>query len=335
MEFGICFYTHVDKWDLIRHAEDLGYDRAWVPDSQMIWSDCYATMALAAHATKRIKIGTGVAIAGVRIAPVTAHSIASINQIAPGRAFLGIGTGHTAMRVMGQDPMPVKEFREYLRVVRALLNGEAVEYTYRRRTREIQKSRDALSFGLSALTLIAENLRTRADSCGTGGDCGKLATGWRSELNSNCRPLPERLVSHAKSQHVLKRLGQPATLIIAASARPSAYLQKWNCEITPLRQPGFPFNCGKNAHLASSFVRRGPSHRAAAGRDAQQESPAPSEESSAHLAASLACEPDCAIARQCAFVEQHRLFHEEVQWAPGVGVTLAFGAARVAGRITG
>ncbi len=137
MQFGICFDTHVSKWDVIRYAEELGYDRAWVPDSQMIWSDCYATLALAAVNTKRIKIGTGVAISGTRIAPVTAHSIASIAQLAPGRVFLGIGTGHTAMRVMGQEPMPVSEFREYLRVVRALLAGEAVDYTYRGRTREI------------------------------------------------------------------------------------------------------------------------------------------------------------------------------------------------------
>ena len=43
MEFGICFDTHIDKWDLIRYVEELGYDRAWVPDSQMIWSDCYAS----------------------------------------------------------------------------------------------------------------------------------------------------------------------------------------------------------------------------------------------------------------------------------------------------
>ncbi len=108
MKFGIMFDTHVDKWDLIRYAEELGYDAAWVPDSQMLWSDCYATMALAAVHTKRIRIGTGVAITGTRIAPVTAHSIASINQLAPGRIFLGIGTGHTAMRVMGQDPMPLR-----------------------------------------------------------------------------------------------------------------------------------------------------------------------------------------------------------------------------------
>ncbi len=138
MEFGISFDTHVDKWDLARYAEELGYDRCWVPDSQMIWSDCYATLALAAVNTRRIRLGTGVAIAGTRLAPVTAHSIASIAQLAPGRVFLGIGTGHTAMRVMGQNPVGVGEFREYLRVVRALLAGDAVDYTYRGRTREIK-----------------------------------------------------------------------------------------------------------------------------------------------------------------------------------------------------
>ena len=134
MEFGICVDTHIDKWDLIRYVEELGYDRAWMPDSQMIWSDCYAVMALATQATKRIKIGTGVAIPGTRMAPVTAHSIATINESRRDALFLGIGTGHTAMRVMGQHPMRIKEFREYLRVIRALLNGEAVEYTYHGRT---------------------------------------------------------------------------------------------------------------------------------------------------------------------------------------------------------
>jgi 5,10-methylenetetrahydromethanopterin reductase len=62
MQFGITVDTHISKWDLVRYAEELGYDRAWVPDSQMIWSDCYATLSLAAVHTSRIKIGTGVSI---------------------------------------------------------------------------------------------------------------------------------------------------------------------------------------------------------------------------------------------------------------------------------
>jgi len=138
MEFGVFVATKIDDWQLIQEAEALGYDRAWVPDSQMIWSDCYATLALAAANTTRIGLGTGVAIPGTRSAPVTAHSIASINRLAPGRVFLGIGTGHTAMRVMGMDPMPVGRFREYVRVVRALLRGEEVEYTQDGVTRAIR-----------------------------------------------------------------------------------------------------------------------------------------------------------------------------------------------------
>jgi alkanesulfonate monooxygenase SsuD/methylene tetrahydromethanopterin reductase-like flavin-dependent oxidoreductase (luciferase family) len=137
MQFAIMFDTHVDKWDLIRYAEELGYDRAYVPDSHLIWSDCYVTLGLAAVNTRRIKIGTGIAAPGTRIAPVTAHSIATINQLAPGRVFLGIGSGHTSMRVMGQNPVSIAEMREHVRVVRGLLRGEEVDYDYRGKTRPI------------------------------------------------------------------------------------------------------------------------------------------------------------------------------------------------------
>ena len=87
MQFGVCVATKIDDWQMIKFAEELGYDMAWIPDSQMIWSDCYATLALAAQNTSRIRIGTGVAIPGTRIAPATAHSIASINRIAQAESF--------------------------------------------------------------------------------------------------------------------------------------------------------------------------------------------------------------------------------------------------------
>ena len=138
MKFGAMVATHIKDWQLLKLAEDLGYDHGWVPDSQMIWSDCYAVLALAAANTSRIKLGTGVSIAPTRIAPVTAHSIASIAALAPGRIFLGMGTGHTAMRVMGMKPMKPKAFREYLRVVRGLLHGEEVSYSLGDETRDIK-----------------------------------------------------------------------------------------------------------------------------------------------------------------------------------------------------
>ncbi len=138
MKFGVMIAPHVRDWQILKLAEDLGYDHGWVPDSQMIWSDCYAVLALAAANTSRIKLGSGVSIAPTRIAPVTAHSIATIAALAPGRVFLGMGTGHTAMRVMGMRPMKPKPFREYLRVVRALLEGEEVSYTHGGETRDIR-----------------------------------------------------------------------------------------------------------------------------------------------------------------------------------------------------
>lgn len=138
MKFGAMIATRISDWRLLVDAEEMGYDHGWVPDSQMIWSDCYAVLALVAANTSRIRLGTGVAIVGTRTAPVTAHSIATINQIAPGRVFLGIGTGHTAMRVMGMDAVKPKQFAEYLRVVRALLHGEEVQYTLNGVTRPIR-----------------------------------------------------------------------------------------------------------------------------------------------------------------------------------------------------
>lgn len=138
MKFGAMVVPRASDWRLIPELEAMGFDCAWAPDSQMIYSDTYAVLALAAANTSRIRLGTGVAIAPTRLAPVTAHSIATINQLAPGRTFLALGTGHTAMRVMGQDPMKIGAFREYLRVVRTLLHGEEVAYTLDGRTREIR-----------------------------------------------------------------------------------------------------------------------------------------------------------------------------------------------------
>jgi alkanesulfonate monooxygenase SsuD/methylene tetrahydromethanopterin reductase-like flavin-dependent oxidoreductase (luciferase family) len=128
MKFGVTVVPRISDWKLFVDLETMGYDCAWAADSQMLYSDAYATLALAAANTSRIRLGTGVSVAGVRLAPVTAHSIASINQLAPGRVFLGIGTGHTAMRVMGMDPVKAGAFRDYLRVLRGLLHGEEVDY---------------------------------------------------------------------------------------------------------------------------------------------------------------------------------------------------------------
>lgn len=101
MEFAIAYPARPDAWKDLVIAEDHGFTHAWFYDSQLLYSDVFVCLALAAEHTKRIKLGPGVAIPSNRIEPVTAHSIATINQLAPGRAMLGVGTGFTGRNTMG------------------------------------------------------------------------------------------------------------------------------------------------------------------------------------------------------------------------------------------
>ena len=128
MDIGICVASHVGDIGYVERAEALGYSHAWLADSQMLWSDCYAALALAASKTNRINLGTGVAVTGTRPAPVNAASIATINAIAPGRTFFGVGAGNTAMRVMGQPPQRIAAYDDYLATLKPLLKGEEAAY---------------------------------------------------------------------------------------------------------------------------------------------------------------------------------------------------------------
>ncbi len=127
MDLGICVASHISDVGYVVRAEELGYSHAWLADSQMLWSDCYATLALAAHQTSRIQLGTGVAVSGTRPAPVNAAGIATINALAPGRTFFGVGSGNTARRVMGLPPQRIKEFEAYLQLLAPLLRGEEAQ----------------------------------------------------------------------------------------------------------------------------------------------------------------------------------------------------------------
>ncbi len=138
MRYGVSVATNIGSPELAAEAERLGFDSFWVTDSQLLWSDVYSYMALAAERTNRIKLGPAVAVAPTRLAPVTAQSIATINRLAPGRVRLGLGTAHTAMRTMGMAPMRSAEFADYVRVVAELLRTGETEYEYRGRRRPIR-----------------------------------------------------------------------------------------------------------------------------------------------------------------------------------------------------
>jgi 5,10-methylenetetrahydromethanopterin reductase len=111
----------------VRRAETLGWDAALQPDSQLRRRDTYVLLAAAARATERITLGTLLANPVNRHPSVTASSVATIDELAPGRVLLGWGVGDTAVRLAGLRPARVKELEESTRLMRSLLDGREVE----------------------------------------------------------------------------------------------------------------------------------------------------------------------------------------------------------------
>ena len=119
----------------VRRAETLGWDAAFLPDSQLRRRDTYVLLAAAARATERITLGPLLANPVTRHPTVTASSIATIDELAPGRTLLGWGVGDTAVRLAGLRPARVSELEASTRLMRALLDGKEVEVGAARPTR--------------------------------------------------------------------------------------------------------------------------------------------------------------------------------------------------------
>jgi 5,10-methylenetetrahydromethanopterin reductase len=127
MDFGIAIASSTESWRVAERAEALGFTHAWFYDTQLLNPDVFVCMALAARATRRIRLGTGVLIPSNRISPVAANGLATLSKLAPGRIDFGVGTGFTGRRTMGQRAIKLADFERYIHEVQALLRGETVE----------------------------------------------------------------------------------------------------------------------------------------------------------------------------------------------------------------
>ena len=110
------------------HAERSGYDGITIVDSQNLAGDSYVYLALAAHATSRLKLGTGVTNPFTRHPAVTAMAIMSVQAESKGRAVLGIGRGDSALAHLGFAPAKVPFFEDYVRRLQGYLHGEEVPF---------------------------------------------------------------------------------------------------------------------------------------------------------------------------------------------------------------
>src|SRR5437868_10175891 len=111
-----------------QEIEAAGWDGLLVVDSQNLSGDPYVALALAAVATKRIGLGTGVTNSVTRHAAATATAITSVNRVSNGRAVLGIGRGDSALAHLGRAPARLEQFERYLRQLQAYLRGDSVSF---------------------------------------------------------------------------------------------------------------------------------------------------------------------------------------------------------------
>jgi len=103
-----------------RLAEEVGFSLVGVADSQSVFREMYATMALCAQATRRVRIGPSVTNPVTRHPAVAASGIATVDEIAPGRAFFGIGSGDSAILNLAERPATLAGLRAYIETVRSL-----------------------------------------------------------------------------------------------------------------------------------------------------------------------------------------------------------------------
>ena len=118
--------------ELARAAEALGFDGLWVAETKV---DPFQALTLAAAATQRIELGTGIAVALARSPTLIAYDAWGLQELSQGRFLLGLGSqvrGHIERRYGMPWSRPVRRMKETVEVIRAVWRtwqeGAALRY---------------------------------------------------------------------------------------------------------------------------------------------------------------------------------------------------------------
>jgi 5,10-methylenetetrahydromethanopterin reductase len=112
---------------LARRVEALGYDALWISDEKF-YRDPFVSLAVAAQATTRLQLGTGVTEPYARHPALIAMAMATVAELCPGRCFIGLGAGGPGFPPMGvRRERPVQAMTEAVAILRGLLRGERVD----------------------------------------------------------------------------------------------------------------------------------------------------------------------------------------------------------------
>lgn len=111
-----------------RRCEEAGLDGVGLIDSQLVVRDTFATMAVLARETRRLRLSASVTNPVTRHPAVLASAIATAAELAPGRVEIVLGSGYSAARTIGRPPATRHEMREAALTVMGLLRGERVTF---------------------------------------------------------------------------------------------------------------------------------------------------------------------------------------------------------------
>jgi alkanesulfonate monooxygenase SsuD/methylene tetrahydromethanopterin reductase-like flavin-dependent oxidoreductase (luciferase family) len=106
-------------------AERLGYESAYV--THIASRDSITVLMAYACRSEKLRLGTGVTPIYSRTPAAAAQSYATLDEFSGGRAIAGLGVSHRPVveAWYGQQiDKPLREMREYVGVVRAILRGE-------------------------------------------------------------------------------------------------------------------------------------------------------------------------------------------------------------------
>ena len=127
MELSCALPPSLAAVDHIVEAEGSATNGRGSSTRPRLYPDVWAIAALAAVRTERIGLGPAVLVPNLRHPLTQASAIATLEQLAPGRAVVAIGTGFTGRMAMGKRALTWAYTRRYIEQLRALLRGEAVE----------------------------------------------------------------------------------------------------------------------------------------------------------------------------------------------------------------
>ncbi len=118
-----------DAMGYVQYAEAKGFDAVYQAESRLV-REAVVPMAAFAAVTDTIKIGSGVVASWTRNAALLASTFSTLDDLAPGRVVLGIGAwwDPLASKVGISRVRPLKQMREMVESIRALLNDETVSY---------------------------------------------------------------------------------------------------------------------------------------------------------------------------------------------------------------